>query len=186
MKNQPTNEKLARDNSVIKTILERRSCRSFRSDPLPEEHIELLTETLRWAPSAGNRQPWRFYIVTSEKKRRELAEAAYGQNFIIPAPVHFAIIAVPEESLSRYGDRGARLFCIQDTAAAVENLMLAATALGYGSCWIGAFDELAAAKALALPSGHRPVAIIPVGRPARHGPRTDRRPAAETVTRVEE
>jgi len=180
------NEELLQQYPALKMIFERRSCRSFRSDPLPEDHLKALIESLRWAPSAGNRQPWRFYIVTSEQKKRDLADAAFGQSFIIPAPVVFAVVAVPEESYDRYGDRGRRLFCIQDTAAAVENLMLAATALGYGSCWIGAFDDSAVSQVLSLPSGHQPVAIIPVGRPAGYGRRTERRPSSETVFMVDD
>lgn len=184
--NQPKNLKQAKDNPAIKAILERRSCRSFRSDPLPAEHMDMLIESMRRAPSAGNRQPWRFYVVTSQNKKRALAEAAYGQEFIIPAPVVFVVATVSAESYDRYGDRGRRLFCIQDTAAAVENLMLAATALGYGSCWIGAFDDAAVAKVLSLPSGHQPVALIPVGRPARFGRRTGRRPPEEVVIKVKD
>jgi nitroreductase len=169
------------ENPALGAIFERRSCRSFRSDPIPKEHIDLFIEVLRWAPSAGNRQPWRFHIVTKKKKKQELAEAAFGQNFITPAPIVFGVVAVPEESAARYGERGERLYCIQDTAAAVENLLLAATALGYGSCWIGAFDDDAVSRTLGLPPGHIPVALVPLGRPARFGQRTGRRPASETV-----
>lgn len=166
---------------TIKSILERQSCRSFRPDELPAEHLDLLLECLRWAPSAGNMQPWRFYVVKDAARKQGLVQAAFGQKFIGDAPVVIVVCAVPEESSARYGQRGATLYCLQDTAAAVQNLLLAATALGYGTCWIGAFDESAAAKALNLPPGQRPVAMVPVGRPARLGGRTDRRPRAEIV-----
>ncbi len=166
---------------TIQSILERRSCRYFLPDELPEEHLDLLLECLRWAPSGGNMQPWRFYVVKDAARKQALVQAAFGQKFIGDAPVVIVVCAVPEESGARYGQRGATLYCIQDTAAAVQNLLLGATALGYGTCWIGAFDEDAAAKALNLPAGQRPVAMVPVGKPARFGRRTDRRPRSEVV-----
>jgi nitroreductase len=172
---------MAETPETIKSILERQSCRYFRQDELPAEHLELLLECLRWTPSAGNMQPWRFYVVKDAARKRALVQAAFGQKFIGDAPVVIVVCAVPEESAARYGQRGATLYCLQDTAAAVQNLLLGATALGYGTCWIGAFDESAAAKALNLPKGQRPVAMVPVGKPARVGRRTDRRPRSEIV-----
>lgn len=144
-------------------IFNRHSCRYFSQEPLREGDIELLMESLRWAPSAGNMQPWFFYVVKNEEVRENLAWAAYGQTFISEAPVVFVICADAEESASRYGHRGRSLYCIQDTAAAAENLLLSATALGYGSCWVGAFDEDRARRVFEIPDNLRPVAIIPVG-----------------------
>ena len=167
---------------TIQTILRRQSCRYLLSDELPEEHLKLLLECMRWAPSAGNMQPWRFYVVRDDERKQELVASAYGQRFIADAPVVIVVCAVADESAARYGERGVTLYCIQDTAAAVQNLLLAATALGYGTCWIGAFDESAAAEALKLPERERPVAIIPVGKPRRMGSRTNRRPFDEIVT----
>ncbi len=166
---------------TIRTIFERQSCRNFLDDELPEEHLELLLECMRRSPSAGNMQPWRFYVVRDDERKRKLVASAYGQRFIGDAPVVIVVCALAAESAARYGERGATLYCLQDTAAAVQNLLLAATSLGYGSCWIGAFDEAAAAEALALPEGERPVAMVPVGKPGRRGTRTDRRPFAEIV-----
>ncbi len=147
----------------IDFIFDRHSCREFKSDPLREGDLELLTEAMRWAPSAGNIQPWFFYVVTNEDIKRRLANAAFGQSFLARAPVVFVVCAEPEASAAYYGERGRSLYCIQDTAAAVENLLLAATSLGYGSCWIGAFSEGAARGALDIPNHLRPVALVPVG-----------------------
>jgi len=166
---------------TIQTILRRQSCRYFLSDELPEEHLKLLLECMRWAPSAGNMQPWRFYVVRDDERKQALVASAYGQRFIADAPVVIVVCAVADESAARYGERGATLYCIQDTAATVQNLLLAATALGYGTCWIGAFDEQAATEALKLPARERPVAMIPVGKPRRMGSRTRRRPFDEIV-----
>jgi SagB-type dehydrogenase family enzyme len=89
--------------------------------------------------------------------------AALGQSFITQAPVVLVICAVPEESAERYGERGATLYALQDTAAMTQNILLASHALGYGSCWVGAFNEDEVRKVLKIPENMRPVSIIPVG-----------------------
>ncbi|MFH1453352.1 MAG: nitroreductase family protein [Armatimonadota bacterium] len=147
----------------IDFIFNRHCCRNFiKGKKLPQEHIELLMEALRAAPSAGNIQPWFFYVVKNEKIKKELAHAAFGQGFIAEADVVFVVCADPGSSASGYGRRGEELYCIQDTAAATQNLLLAASALGYGACWIGAFSPEKAAVALDVPGNLMPVSIIPV------------------------
>ena len=168
---------------TLQVIFERRSCRAFKSEPIPQEHLDLLVEALRWAPSAGNRQPWHFYLVKSTFLKEELVNAAYGQTFLVQVPVVFVICAIPDQSATRYGKRGRDLYAYQDTAAAVQNLLLTATALGYGSCWVGAFDEEAVSKALELPAKHRPVAMIPLGKPAEK-PETPKRFAKEQIVTI--
>ncbi len=145
------------------------SCRVFGPEPVPLATVERLLEAARWAPSAGNVQATRFVVVTRLEARQKLAEAAFGQRFIADAPVVFVVCALPEVVGRQYGDRGRELYCIQDAAAATENLLLAATVHGLGSCWIGAFHERAVAKALSLERDWRPVALVPVGR-VRKGP----------------
>ena len=166
----------------IDFILNRRSCRDFSSKPLKEGDLEILIEALRKAPSAGNVQPWFFYIMANESVKSDLAKAAYGQSFIADAAVVFVVRANPEASGKHYGERGETLYCIQDTAAAVENLLLAATALGYGSCWIGAFSEDKAREVLKIPTHLRPVAIVPVGQGSFTEPTTTRKPVSETFS----
>lgn len=151
------------NEKVIETILSRHSCREFTGGQIPEEHLKAMMECLRWAPSAGNLQPWFFYVVEREQTKDELARAAFGQEFIADAAVVFVVCVEPEASAVVYGERGRTLYSLQDAAAAVENLLLAATALGYGSCWIGAFNEEMARRALDTPRNRRPVAIVPVG-----------------------
>jgi nitroreductase len=144
-------------------ILRRRSCRRFLPRSVRDGDLQLMCEVLQAAPTAGNLQPWYFYVVTDSGLKRELADAAYGQGFLAQAPIVFVICAEPERSAIRYGRRGRELYCIQDTAAATQNLLLAATALGYGSCWVGAFNEDKTRKALGIPGHLRPTAIVPVG-----------------------
>ncbi|MGD2206940.1 MAG: nitroreductase family protein [Anaerolineae bacterium] len=162
----------------------RYSVRDF--DPtvdVPPETVEQLLTAATEAPSAGNRQPWHFYVVRDLADRQALVAAAYGQSFIAQAPIVIVVCADPEQSAGRYGQRGRELYCLQDTAAAAEHILLAAVALGLGGCWIGAFDERRAGRALSLPKRHRPVAILPIGKPAK-GPtkRTSRRPLGAVVS----
>jgi nitroreductase len=163
-------------------IRERRSVRAFTAQGVSDEEAETLVEAACLAPSAGNLQPWEFVVVKDPGVKRRLVEAAHGQSFISEAPVVFVVCAVPGRSASGYGSRGRELYCLQDTAAAVQNLLLTATANGLGSCWIGAFDEGRAADALGFPEGIRPVAIVPVGYPAESPRQRPRRPVKQ-VTR---
>lgn len=151
---------------VLEAIKGRRSIRAFQETDISQETVEKLIEAARWAPSAGNIQPWEFIIVRNPKTKRSLAEAALGQSFIEEAPVVIVVCADEERSARGYGTRGRTLYCIQDTAAAIQNIHLAAYALGLGTCWVGAFREDEARKILEIPEGIRPVAIIPVGYPA--------------------
>lgn len=162
-------------------IRERRSVRAFTSLDVSEEDVELLVEAACWAPSAGNRQPWEFVVVRDERIKRGLNEAAFGQSFIAEAPIVFVVCADLGRSASRYGRRGAELYCLQDTAAAVQNLLLTATANGLGGCWVGAFDEGRAAEAVKVPRGMRPVAIVPLGYPAESPPPPPRRRPSEVI-----
>lgn len=170
------------NEECLEVILKRSSCRDFLPDPLKEDTVEKLLQVMQRAPSAGNMQPWHFYVVANPELKGKLARAAYGQNFLAEAPVVFVICAVPERTTPRYGDRGRYLYCIQDTAAAIENLLVAAQALGLGACWIGAFSEKAASSTLNLPPQFRPVALVPVGRPARKPFRTSRLLLSEVTT----
>lgn len=105
------------------------------------------------APSAGNRQPWRVVIIKDGERKELLGMEAFGQTFIAKAPVNIVICAVPHESAERYGERGSALYALQDTAALTQNILLASHILGYGTCWVGAFDEEAVRKVLNVPEG---------------------------------
>ncbi len=160
---------------------ERFSCRRYRPEGVSRDTLGEVLEAARWAPSGGNLQPWRFVVVRDGGLRRGLAHAAFGQTFVASAPVVVVVCAVPDESGRHYGRRGRELYCIQDTAAATENLLLAATACGLGACWVGAFDERRVADVLDLDGGWRPVALVPIGHPAEQGSRRSRRPLEEVA-----
>ncbi len=157
-------------------INSRASVREFTEENIPDDVIERLLDAACRAPTAGNLQPWRFFVVRDKEMKSKLSRAAYGQEFVASAPVVMVVCADLEASASGYGSRGENLYAIQDTAAAIENMLLATVAEGYGACWVGAFDEGVVTDALRLPRRLRPVALIPVGRPARAPRRTGRIP----------
>lgn len=169
--------------NVLEAIKRRRSVRRFLREDIPDEVVTALMDVMRWAPSAGNRQPWEFVVVRDEGIKKRVAEAAYGQMFIAEAPVVIVVCADPRRSAARYGDRGINLYCIQDTAAATQNLHLAAVEMNLGTCWVGAFDEDLVAQTIGAPRGIRPVAIVPVGRPAETPAPRPRRSLEEIVHR---
>lgn len=159
----------------------RYSCRAFTPEPISRATILELLEAARWAPNGGNTQPWRFVVVTGTRRKQDLASAAVGQTFIAQAPVVIVVCALPEVSARVYGERGRTLYAIQDTAAATENLLLAATASGLGACWVGAFDEDRVRQAIGVPPKWRPVAVVPLGYPAEAAPRRSRVPLERVV-----
>ena len=151
---------------VFEAIKKRRSVRAYAGEKVSEEDVERLIEAVRWAPSAGNIQPWEFVIVKEVETKRKLSDAALNQTFIEKAPVVIVVCADLNRSSRGYGSRGEQLYSLQDTAAATENILLAAQELGLATCWVGAFRENEVAKAVKAPRNLRPVAIVPVGHPA--------------------
>lgn len=166
---------------VFEAIKSRRSVRVFTREGVSEEEVEKLIDAARWAPSAGNIQPWEFIVVRKPEIKRRLSVAALHQLFIEEAPVVIVVCANQMRSGRGYGARGVNLYCLQDTAAATQNMLLTACALGLATCWVGAFREEEAKKALSLPDGVRPVAIVPVGHPVRKSMAHSRRPFGEIV-----
>lgn len=166
---------------VFEAIKNRRSIRTYRQMVLPQTAIDELVEAAVAAPSAGNSQPWAFVVVENEQTREALSKAAYGQKSLSEASAVFVVCADEKAAEDAYGPRGKTLYCYQDTAAAVENLLLAATALGFGTCWIGAFREEEVRKIVNCPPNMRPVALVPVGYPAESPPARPRRSKTEVV-----
>ena len=150
---------------VVAAIKKRRSIRRFLKKSVDDEIIKEMLECAILAPSEGNLQPWRFYVIKNKELKEKLALYALKQEFIAEAPVCIVVCADLKRT-SPYGERGRTLYCLQSTAAAIQNMMLYAVSRGLGTCWVGAFDERKVADALSLPSHLRPVALIPVGYPA--------------------
>jgi nitroreductase len=165
----------------FEVIKNRKSIRSFKRQALPQEVINQLIDAAKAAPSAGNAQPWAFVLATQQKTKQVLAQAAFNQKWLEEAAAVFVVCADMKRAEESYGERGRTLYCIQDTAAAVENILLAATALGLGGCWMGAFHEDEVRSIINAPSEMRPVALVPVGYPNESPRARSRRPAGEVV-----
>ncbi len=168
---------------ILDIIKTRRSVREFKDQEIPESVIDVLIEAVRWAPSAGNLQSRKFYFVFNEAIRNKLAQAGLRHDFVsFIARAPLVVVGCADLRIaSRYGERGAQLYCIQDTAASVQNLLLAAQDLGLGTCWVGAFKEELVKEILSLPDYLRPVVLIPVGYPAKIPKTPDRLPKVDCV-----
>ncbi|MCL2518259.1 MAG: nitroreductase family protein [Oscillospiraceae bacterium] len=168
--------------SFIELSQSRRSIRNFQRKEVAKEDLIKLITAAQSAPSAGNRQPWHFFIITDKIIQTEIKNACGNQEFMLTAPAFIVVCADIKRSEARYGDRGRHLYCIQDTAAAVQNILLCAKDLGLGTCWCGAFNESKVSEILQLQKDMRPVAIIPVGYPVSEPVPTKRRPIEEIIT----
>ena len=146
-------------------IKTRKSVRKYDKKDVPNGIIGQIIFAGTQAPSAGNIQPWEFVVVKDEKIKKELSIAALRQNHVFKAPVVIVVSADSEKSGDKYGERGKKLYSIQDTAAAIENMLLVAHDLGLGACWVGAFEEEKVKSILNMPDRLRPVALLTIGYP---------------------
>jgi len=193
-------------NETLQTIKTRHSVRTFLKDEVTDEEIKILLHAANAAPSAHNQQAWRFIILRNEKKQ-ELAQLVAAQSAHFPKPAAAllrmgakSIISAPVViAVANTGDlisHGTELFKveketahdffrtmeIQSSAAAVQNILLAATSLGLGTVWLGVLylikDEVL--KFLGEPEGEF-MAVVPVGRPAKVGSGPKKQPVEMKV-----
>jgi len=149
---------------LIDAITRRRSVRDFTEKEVDTDTLIKILNYANLAPSAGNLQARDFIIVKDKDIRYALSEAALGQHFVAEAPANIVVCANLKR-ISPYGSRGRNLYCIQDTAAATDHILLLALEYGLSTCWVGAFSESEVSEILDLPSYIRPVAIVPIGYP---------------------
>ena len=139
---------------ALEVIHKRRSVREYRPDPIPKEMIEKLIDAARWAPSGNNVQPWEFIAVMDPEIRRRLAEITDYGKFIAEAPLCITVFCKDTK------------YYLEDGCAAVENIMIAATAIGLGTCWVAGDKKRYAdtiRKLLSVPIGYKLVALISIG-----------------------
>lgn len=164
---------------VLQAIRERRSVRNFREEPLTREQLETILEAAVWAPTGGNIQAWKFVVVTDPRRINDIKAFSPG---MLPVP---AALVVACSDLERASSRGGRLaaevLTICDVAMACQNMMLAAHALGLGSCVIRSFSQTGVARLLGLPESIRPELLVALGHPVRMPPAPRRRPQHEVV-----
>ena len=138
---------------VFEAIKNRKSNRSYETTPIPKEKLAKILEAARLAPSANRVQPWHFIVVTEAEKRKELSRGIFAK-FLAESPV--VVVACGDTKASPD-------WCYIDVAIAVENMVLATTGEGLGTCWVGSFDEEQVKKLLKIPSNYAVVVLLAVG-----------------------
>jgi nitroreductase len=148
----------------FKELAQRRySVRSFQSKPVETEKLTAVLEAALLAPSAVNFQPWKFIMVTEPGLLAKL-HGCYHREWFRSAPV--CIVAIGDHDMGWHRPTDGKDYTEIDVAIAIDYLMLAATEVGLGTCWICHFNSEKCAEIFNLPSNLEPIAMIPVGYPA--------------------
>ena len=172
-------------SDFFEVIRQRRSIRRFGSTSIAEAPLTQILEAANRAPSAGNAQAYRIFIVKQAALRQRLARAAGNQTCVAEAPVVLVFCADPARSTAMWGAKGAQLLCVQDTTVACAYAQLAATALGLASVWLGAVIEAEAIREiLGLPEDLWPLIVLPVGYPAEAPALRNRRLLSDLVQEI--
>lgn len=140
---------------VFEAIKNRRSIRIYQSDSIPAEKTNKLLEVARLAPSAANRQNWKFIVVNDGEIKKKLVKACNNQEFVSTAALVIAGVVDPSQKWHQV-----------DLSIALEHIVLEAVELGLGTCWIGAFNEDEVKRLLKIPQEKKVVALLTVGYPS--------------------
>ena len=151
---------------VMEAIKRRYSVRSYQDRAVEKEKLESILEAARFAPSASNRQEWRFIVVRDKDIRQRLMQAAKDQAFVGQAPVVVACCAKTDSHVMTCGQQCYPI----DVTIAIEHMALKATEEGLGTCWIGAFYEDKVKEILGIPKDIRVVALLALGHPVKLRP----------------
>ncbi|HEX5166334.1 MAG TPA: nitroreductase family protein [Thermomicrobiales bacterium] len=150
--------------AIHELLAQRWSSRRFAPDPLPDATIETLIEAARWAPSYGNRQPWRFVVAREPATLAALhGTLTRGNAYATVAPVLIALCGNPDNGQIKDGKQ----YYLMDAGMALENLLLQAVGLGLHAHPMGGFDEALVRDVLGIPETVHVLALIAVGRPGR-------------------
>lgn len=170
---------MANYNEILATIKARYSCRGYSSAPVAREDVERILEAMRFAPSACNRQPWKFMVVTDPAGCNAVFES-YDREWIRTAGTFIICLGNHSQAWVRADGKDHTDI---DVAIATEHLCLAATSLGLATCWICNFNAPLLAERLSIPDSFEPIAIIPLGYPAEGSviPEKKRKPLDEIV-----
>ena len=157
--------------SFLDLILNRRSIRRYENKDISEEVLRQIFEAGRQAPSAVNKQPFRFVVVKDHELMKNLCNNLITR-FVKYAPV--AIVGCADVKSLLTGK-----WAVVDTTIAMQNMVIAAWALGIGSCWIGACNEEEVKKMLKIPDKWKVVALITFGYPAEQPKPRKKKPIEE-------
>ncbi|MBI4267521.1 MAG: nitroreductase family protein [Chloroflexi bacterium] len=142
-------------------VKKRYSVRAYRRDPVPDEKLQQILEAVRLAPTAANRQPFRLIVAHTAGREAEIGRI-YGRPWFVQAPLVMCLCGIRSQSWVR---RDGRIYMDIDIGIVMDHLVLAATDLGLGTCWVGAIDVLAAREVLSLPDDAEPIVCSPLGYP---------------------
>lgn len=157
--------------SFLELAKKRYSVKSYLDRPVEKEKLLQVLEAARIAPSAVNKQPWNFIVVTNENTKNKIAET-YPREWFKTAP---AVIVVCGDHSKSWKRKDGKDHCNIDVAIAIDHMTLAATDLGLGTCWVCAFDAKQCHKILGLPENLEVIALIPIGYPADTAPENKNR-----------
>ena len=160
-------------------IRARYAVRAYRADPVPDELLAQVLEAGRLAPTASNRQPIGMIVIHTAGREADLGRI-YQREWFVHAPLVLCVCTVTGEAWARAKYDG-RSYADVDAAIVMDHMVLAATEMGLGTCWVAAFDPVAARKVLELPDGVEPLLFTPLGFPADQPRANERRPLAELV-----
>ena len=164
--------------SVYEAIKKRRSVRGYQDKDIPQETLEEILDAARLAPSARNKQQWKFIVVENEEIKQKLVSAANDQKFVGEASVVIAGVALePDHKMSCEVPAYA-----VDLAIALDHITLAAQDNGLGTCWIGAFSQQKAKEVLEVPEEYKIVGLMPLGYPADSAGTKNRKDLSEVVS----
>jgi nitroreductase len=155
----------------------RYSVRAYKSTPIEYDKLQKVLEAARLAPTADNRQPFQLIIIQTQGREEELLRI-YGKPWFVEAPVVICACSIPSESWIRQDGKN---YCEVDVAIAMDHLILAATDLGLGTCWVGAFNPEEARRVLKLPDDVEPIAFTPLGYPNDQPEDIIRKPIEELI-----
>jgi nitroreductase len=160
-------------------LIDRRySVRAYRPDPVDDATLQQVLDSARMAPTAANHQPFCLIVVHTAGKAAELKKV-YGAGWLAEAPLLICACAEPSRGWKHF--HTGKNYCDVDVAIVMDHIILAATSLGLGTCWIAAFDNTALKKMLRLPDALEPLVLTPLGHPADHAEPKIRRPLEELV-----
>ncbi len=166
---------------IYEAIETRQSVRAYLDKPVPDRTLNRILSAARLAPSANNRQEWRFIVVRDPAARQTLAGLAGDQAFVGQAPVVLVCCGIDSGKVMHCGQPAYPI----DVAIAIDHITLAAAAEGLGTCWIGHFDEAPIKRLLGVPPEVRVVELLPLGYPADPAPRAKRRLPLEAIVMYE-
>ena len=159
-------------------VTKRYSVRAYKPNPVEEEKLQQVLKAARLAPTAANRQPFQIIVIHTAGREQELSRI-YGREWFVQAPLVICACGLPTQGWTRSGD--GKSYTDVDVAIVVDHMTLAAADVGLGTCWVAAFDPVAAREVLGLPDDVEPIVFMTLGYPDDHLKTKKRKSLSELV-----